>query len=67
MAIKNRQEQRLHSTATRKDMSGVRRAEGIDEGSHVELAYYPSTKGKWATGLICCIGSAMRPPFRKFC
>lgn len=41
MAIKHRQEQRLHATATRKDRSGVRRAEGIDEGSHVELAYYP--------------------------
>jgi hypothetical protein len=53
MAIENRQEQGLHSTATREDMSGVRRAEGIDEGSHVELADYPSTNGKWATGLIC--------------
>jgi len=41
MAIQNRQEQRLHATATREDVSGVRRAEGIDEGSHVELAYYP--------------------------
>ena len=41
MAIQNRQEQRLHSTATREDVSGVRRAEGIDEGSHVEFAYYP--------------------------
>ena len=41
MAIKNGQEQSLHSTATREDMRGVRRAEGIDEGSHVELAYYP--------------------------
>jgi hypothetical protein len=33
-------------------MGGVRRAEGIDERSHLELAYPPSTKGKWATGLI---------------
>jgi hypothetical protein len=41
MAIENRQEQGLHSTATREDMRGVRRAEGIDEPSHVELAYYP--------------------------
>ncbi len=41
MAIKNRQEQGLHSTATRDDMRRVRRAEGIDDGSHVELADYP--------------------------
>jgi hypothetical protein len=41
MAIKNRQEQRLHATATREDVRGVRRAEGLDEGRHVELADYP--------------------------
>ena len=41
VAIENRQEQGLHSAATREEMSGVRRAEDIDEGSHVELAYYP--------------------------
>jgi hypothetical protein len=41
MAIENRQEQGLHSPATREDMSRVRRAEGIDEGRHVELADYP--------------------------
>jgi hypothetical protein len=40
MAIENRQEQGLHSTATRKDMSRMRRAEGIDERSYVELAYH---------------------------
>jgi hypothetical protein len=38
MAIENRQEQGLDSTATREDMRGVRRAEGIDERSDVELA-----------------------------
>lgn len=26
----------------------------------------PSTKGKWATGLICCIATAMSHPFCKF-
>jgi hypothetical protein len=41
MAIENRQEQGLHSTATREDMAGVRRAEGIDECSHIELADHP--------------------------
>ena len=41
MAIENRQEQGLHSPATRQDMRGVRRAEGLDEGSHVELADHP--------------------------
>ena len=41
MAIENRQEEGLHSTATREDMRGVRRAEGIDERRHVELAYHP--------------------------
>src|SRR5205823_6008988 len=41
MPIENRQEQGLHSTATREDMRRVRRAAGIDEGSHVELADYP--------------------------
>jgi hypothetical protein len=38
MAIENSKEQGLHATATREDMRGVRRAEGIDEGSHVKLA-----------------------------
>ena len=37
-AIENSEEQGLHATATREDMRGVRRTEGIDEGSHVELA-----------------------------
>jgi hypothetical protein len=41
MTIENGQEQGLHATATREDMSRVRRAEAIDEGSHVELADYP--------------------------
>src|SRR5262249_33044363 len=41
MAIENRQEQGLYSTATREHMSRVRRAEGIDEGSHIELADHP--------------------------
>jgi hypothetical protein len=41
MAIKNRQEQGLHSPPTRQDMGGVRRAEGIDERRHVELTYDP--------------------------
>src|SRR5919199_3522168 len=41
MAIQNRQEQGLHPTTTRQDMGGVRRAEGIDERRHIELAYYP--------------------------
>ena len=41
MAIENRQEQGFYSTATREDMRRVRRAEGIDERSHVELAYHP--------------------------
>jgi len=41
MAIQNRQEQRLDPTATRDDIGGVRRAKGIDERSHLELAYHP--------------------------
>ena len=41
MAIEHRQEQGLHATATREDMRRVRRAEGIDECSHVELADNP--------------------------
>jgi hypothetical protein len=41
MAIENRQEQGLHATATREDTGGVRRAEGLDERRHVELAYHP--------------------------
>ncbi len=41
MAIENRQEQGFYATATREDMRGVRRAEGIDERSHVELADHP--------------------------
>jgi hypothetical protein len=41
MASQNRQEQRRHATATRKDRSGVWRAEGIAEGRPVELADYP--------------------------
>jgi hypothetical protein len=38
MAIENGEEQGLYATATREDMRGVRRAKGIDEGSHIELA-----------------------------
>jgi hypothetical protein len=38
MAIENGQEQGLYSTATREDMRRVRRAEGIDERRHLELA-----------------------------
>jgi hypothetical protein len=41
MAIENRQEQGFYSTARREDMRGVRRAEGIDERSYVELADDP--------------------------
>src|SRR6516164_10494311 len=41
MPIENRQEQGLHSTATREHMGRVRRTKGIDERRHVELAYYP--------------------------
>jgi hypothetical protein len=41
MTIEHRQEQGLHATATRKDMSRRWRAEGIDERRHVELAYHP--------------------------
>ena len=52
MAIQHRQEQSLDPTATGEDMGGVRRAEGIDERRHVELADPPSTNGTWATGLI---------------
>jgi hypothetical protein len=40
MAIENRQEQGLHTTATREDMGGVWRAESIDERCHIELAYH---------------------------
>jgi hypothetical protein len=32
----------------------------------LRLRTTPSTKGKWATGLICCIVTAMRHPFCKF-
>ena len=52
MAIQNRQEERLDSTATGEDIGGVRRAEGLDERRHVELTDHPGTNGKWATGLI---------------
>ena len=41
MAIEHRQEEGIHSTATREDMRRVWRAEGIDECSHVALAYHP--------------------------
>ena len=41
MAIENRQEQGFYATATREDMRGVWRAEGIDERSDVELADDP--------------------------
>jgi hypothetical protein len=44
MAVENRQEQGLHSTATREHMSRVRRTAGIDERRHVELAYDPQQR-----------------------
>ena len=40
MAIENRQKQGLYATATREHMRRVWTAEGIDERSHIELAYY---------------------------
>jgi hypothetical protein len=39
MAIENCQQERLYATATREDMRRVRRTEGLDEPSHVQLAY----------------------------
>jgi hypothetical protein len=50
MPIENRQEQRFYTTATREDMRGVRRAEGIDERSHVELAYHPQHQRQMGYG-----------------
>jgi hypothetical protein len=50
MAIKNRQEQSLDSTATREYMSGVRRAERIDERRHLKLAYYPQHQSQVGHG-----------------
>ena len=50
MAIENRQEQSLHSTATREDMRRVRRAEGIDERSHIELADDPQHQRQMGHG-----------------
>ena len=44
MAIENRQEQGFYATATREDMRGVWRAEGIDERSDFELRTTPSAK-----------------------
>lgn len=41
MAIENRQQQGFYSPATREDMCGVRRAEGLHERSDLELADYP--------------------------
>jgi hypothetical protein len=40
-AIEKRQEQGFDATATREDMRGVRRAEGLDAGRHVALADHP--------------------------
>jgi hypothetical protein len=40
MAIENRQQQGRYSTATREHMRRGWRAEGIEERSHLELAYY---------------------------
>ena len=52
MAIENRQEQGLHATATREHMSGVWWAEGIDERSHVELAYHPQHQRQVGHGTV---------------
>src|SRR5215831_12674480 len=48
MPIENRQEQRFYTTATREDMRGVWRAEGINKGSDVELADDP--QHQWQVG-----------------
>src|SRR5262249_44077285 len=48
MSIENRQEQRFYTTATREDMRGVWRAEGINKGSDVELADDP--QHQWQVG-----------------
>jgi hypothetical protein len=51
MTIENRQEQGLHPTPTRQDMGGVRRAEGINERRHVELADHPQHQRHVGHGL----------------
>jgi hypothetical protein len=50
MAIEHRQESGLHSTARRVDMRRVRRAEGIDKRSHVELTYHPQHQRQMGHG-----------------
>jgi hypothetical protein len=67
MAIKNRQEQGLHATATREDMRGVRRAEGIDEGSHVELADYPQPQRQVGHGTDLLNRNRHEAPFLQVC
>ena len=62
MAIKNRQEQGLHSTATREDMGGVRRAERIDERSHVERAYHPQHQRQVGHGTALMHGNRHEAP-----
>ena len=51
MTIKNREEQGLHSTATREDMGGVWRTESIDERCHIELAYHPEHQWQMGHGI----------------
>jgi hypothetical protein len=53
LALKHRQAQGLHATATREERRRVRRAEGSEEGRHVERASPPSPTGQGAPGLLC--------------
>jgi hypothetical protein len=63
MTVENRQDQRLHSTATRENMRRVRRTEGIDERSHVELAYYPQYQRQVGYGTDLLNRNRHEPPF----
>ena len=63
MAIEHRQEQGLHTTATRENMRGVRRTEGLDESRHVELAYHPQHQRQVGYGTDLLHRNRHEPPF----
>ena len=65
MAIEHRQEQGFYSTATRENLRGVRRTEGIDARSHLELADHPQHQRQVGHRTDVMNGNSHEAPLRQ--
>src|SRR5262249_50747686 len=67
MAIENRQQEGLHTTATREDMRRVRRTEGINKRGYVELADHSEHQRQVGHGTDLLNGNRHEAPFLQVC